>query len=206
MEVMLLNKSSADPAPALKLTRRFKLQVLLTTTILIILSLTGAAVLIYFTAEQEVSRSFFSAHRDLRNIWKDLLPVVVMVAGGFAVLASLIMSLVLIRFKRSLERSGQNVLQALELLGRGNLKAPFEPAEALHLAPLAQVAKEAAESFQQHVQEVKGISVELHRTVMRLNYVAFEEGQVTLADIKSISTNLNTLSRELTNSLKWFES
>jgi methyl-accepting chemotaxis protein len=189
----------------LKLTRRFKIQVLLFTLSLVICSLAAASALIYFTTSQELGKGFFTAHRDLRNIWKSLLPAILVITGGVAIIACGVALLGLRRFRRRLEQADRVLLDYLDKIGRGNLNVAVNAERAETLRPAMEALDDGLESFRGHIQEIKGISGEVHRAVMRLNYLAYEEGEITLGELRNVSSNLNTLSRELNNSLKWFE-
>ncbi len=201
----LSRESARGSAKAVRLTRRFRLEVALFVVLTIILSLALSSAAIYLTADQEFTKSFFSAHRDLLRIWSKLLPTVAIITAASALVAVLAALVGLSLFRRSLERSGMEIMASLEALAAGRINAAADPAHGHHVEPLAEAARNSIDALRQHVDEVKNTSVELHRTVMRLNYLALEEGQVTMNDLKTLSANLNTLSRELSNSLKWFE-
>ncbi len=189
----------------MKLNRKFYITVLIFTIVTLLISITTISLTIYFTASQELSKSFFSAHRDLNTVWKNLFWAVAAISTGVGLLASLVVMIIFHRFKRSLERAGIELLEGIQKIGQGKFKADFDFRSIQHLQPLAEETRKTLEAVQKHVQEVKGTSVELHRSVMRLNYLAFDEEEITINELKKVSSTLNSLSRELANSLKWFE-
>lgn len=200
-----MKKDAAPISKAIKIDRGFQIRALLFVILLILVSLSVSAAVIYLTVSQELSKSFFSAHRDLRNIWQGLLPAMVYITALCGFLTSIIAIFGLYRIKHHLEGAGGSFLREIELLGKGNLKVDISPEAAGHLQPVVKAADMTIQTFKTHLQEVKNASMELHRVVMRLNYIAYEEEEVTIADIKREAANLDSLSKELTNSLKWFE-
>ena len=187
------------------LSRGFKIRIALFSVLILLVSLAAVSAALYFMASQEVTKGFFSAHRDLYRIWEGLLPAVAVVSAVVWLLASLVLLLGLIQFKRSIERSGGGLLESLRRFSEGDFKVNPGDVPENHLKTVVEAGDEAARVLREHVQEVKSISAELHKAMLRLNYKAFEEEEITLSDLKHLSANLNTLSRELNNSLKWFE-
>jgi hypothetical protein len=188
-----------------RLSRGFKVRVALFSILTLLVSLAVVSSSLYFMASQEATKGFFSAHRDLYRVWEGLLPAAAIVSAVVWLLASLVLLLGLIRFKRSIERSGRGLLESLRQYSEGNFKVNPGDVPERNLKMVVEVGDEAARVLREHVQEVKSISAELHKAMLRLNYMAFEEEEITLSDLKHLSANLNTLSRELNNSLKWFE-
>ncbi len=198
-------KEKPVPRRVLKLTRGFQIEVLFFILLVVAMSVASSMVLVYFISSQELSRSFFSAHRDLQNLWKLLVPATLIIGGGVGLLASLTAFLGLWRFKRLLERKGRALLEDLERMGRGDLKGTASAGSAAHLKPVAEAVGTVLGSLQQHLREVKTIEQDLQRATKDLNYRVVEEGEITLKEIRTLSANLNALSRELNTALKWFE-
>jgi hypothetical protein len=195
---------SQAPKRTLKLTRGFQVEFFLFILTVIAVSLATSAALTYLIASQELAKSFFSAHRDLQQLWKGLLPAALLISAGVGLVAVLLAFLGMWRFKRALETRGVEVLETLEGLGRGDIRSAPRLGEAGHLKPVAEAAGAAVTSLQEHLRQVKGIGEEMQRITMRLNYHVVNEGEITLNEIRTLSTGLNNLSRELNNALKWF--
>ena len=190
---------------AVELSRGFKTRVAVFTCLVVVLSLAWTAVILYYMASQELESSFFSAHRDLYNIWQELLPAVVVASAVTGLVAIIVLLLGLLRFKRSVEGAGGELMTSLEQAAEGNFMAWPGKEDSRHLQPVVDMSDKVVEALRGQIKEVKGVSEELHRAVLRLNYMAFEQEELTISELKHISANLNTLSREITKSLKWFE-
>jgi methyl-accepting chemotaxis protein len=189
----------------LRFAPAFRLKAILLTVGFFLASQALTVFLFYATVSQEISRSFFSAHRDLQRIWEQLLPLMVGVGGGVWLAIGLPAVLTVILARRSLERQGGELDEALVQLGQGNFKGALDPDQAQHLRPISLQLEASRTSVQQHLQEVKSIGAEMNRSIARLNYTAFERGEVTMGEVKEMASTLNTLSREMNNALKWFE-
>lgn len=113
--------------------------------------------LLYFLADEELGRSFYSVHLRIRNTWEILLPAV-LVSGGISFLATIGVT-VLVAVRES-HRLGGPVFKFTRLfreLEEGSFDPGFHFREGDLLAPLGESYRVALESNRKRMAEMQSL-------------------------------------------------
>jgi len=191
----------ALPPRARKLLRR---------ALLIVLSLQLVAFVIAGTVlvaiiDLDLTREFYSAHRQIKSAQEILLPAV---AAAGAICFFLVMFVTWMGFRiLSRQEAGpiQRADEMLRRLSQGDLSyvpaiLPDRERWALDDSTETMLA-----AFRERTMEVKQVTKELHHSVLSLRYKATGSDPLTLNELRDVTGTLDSLSKKLVNAVKWFD-
>lgn len=122
-------------------------------------------IFLYYLADEELGRSFYSIHLRLRNTWQILLPAV-MIAGGVSFLVTICATLFLA--VRESHRLGGPIhkfrLLFLEL-GKGNLDAGFRFRKGDLLSHLGESYRDALRSHAERIRAIRELGDRADRSL-----------------------------------------
>jgi hypothetical protein len=160
-----------------------------------------AAGIAYLVASPRLAKDYFSAHHTVKATWELLVPALAAGAGiGFLVVGAG-SALSVWRYSRRLRAPLADVDAVLRGLAAGRVPPPppvphrgtADEAAAL-LAPLGA-----------RLQELHRLSKGLQKATLELNYRAGGTREVTLKDLRGVAAQIDALSRDIAETLRWFE-
>jgi methyl-accepting chemotaxis protein len=198
-----MDSSQHTAVGPIRIPRPFRARLVVAVTAVVVLSLLAAGVLIYLVADQVIGQSYYSAHRDLQRIDRNLLPSLALIVGGLSLVSGLLVLLILSLAFRRIERADAHLNGLLSRIGDGDLVRRDE-AGARFLGPATQVADESRERLRRHLEAIKPVVDDLSRAAMKLNYHAFEREDLTIQQVRDSATELTAHVRRVSDSVKWF--
>lgn len=161
-----------------------------------------AAVLAYLIVSPELAKDYFSAHRTVKDASRLVVPALAISAGvGFLLVGAGSAFSVGSHSRRLLEPLRQ-LDRLVRALGTGKLPAAGPDAKGSVVA--GEIAA-ALVPLRAREQDLQRIAREIQKLSLELNYRSAGTGQVTLKDLRALSSRLDELCRDLSRSCVWFE-
>lgn len=164
-----------------------------------------AATVVIVVVNIDFSKEFYSAHRSISSVRALLLPALLTGgAAGFLVVA-VITVLSLRFFSRRLTGPVLRTDSMLKRLAQGDLT--YNPAVLPNRQrwALDDSAEAMLAAFREKTTEVQQITKELQNSVLSLRYKSTGSDPLTLQELREITRTLEGLCKQLSSSIKWFE-
>lgn len=157
--------------------------------------------LLYFLADEELGKSFYSVHLRIRNTWEILFPAV-LVSGGISFLAT-IGATVLVAVRES-HRLGGPIFKFTRLfreLAEGSFESEFRFREGDLLAPLGESYREALKANRKRMAEMQSLGRNAEASLS-----ALQETIGSRDDLSREMTRLNESLEQVTRLRKMLDS
>jgi methyl-accepting chemotaxis protein len=183
---------------------------LLRRALLIVLSLQFTAFAIAGTVlaamiDLDLTREFYSAHRQIKSAQEILLPAVATAGALCFFLVALITWMGFRILSRQEAGPIQRADEMLRRLSRGDLSYTPAVLPDRERWALDDAAETMLASFREKTNEVKQVTKELHHSVLSLRYKATGSDPLTLNELRDVTGTLDSLSKKLVNAVKWFD-
>jgi methyl-accepting chemotaxis protein len=189
------------PPRARKLLRRALLVVLS----LQLVAFVAAGTVLVVIIDLDLTREFYSAHRQIKSAQEMLLPAV---ATAGAICFFLVMLITWVGFRiLSRQEAGpiQRADEMLRRLSRGDLSYVPAVLPDRERWALDDSTETMLAAFRERTNEVKQVTKELHHSVLSLRYKATGSDPLTLNELRDVTGTLDSLSKKLVNAVKWFD-
>jgi hypothetical protein len=157
--------------------------------------------LAYLILEPELAKDYFSAHRTVKQTWQLVVPaLVVSAAAGFLLVgAGTALSV------RSHSRRVLEPLRQIDGLIRGLAVGRIpRPRSAKRGNAVDEVAATLA-PLRSRVEELQRISRDLQKVALELNFRSAGTADLTRKDLRTLATQLDAISKDLSGTTGWFE-
>jgi methyl-accepting chemotaxis protein len=183
---------------------------LLVRSLLIALSLQFIAFVVAGTVlvamiDLDLTREFYSAHRQIKSAQEILLPAVATAGALCLFLVALITWMGFRILSRQEAGPIQRADEMLRRLSRGDLSYTPAVLPDRERWALDDSAETMLASFREKTNEVKQVTKELHHSVLSLRYKATGSDPLTLNELRDVTGTLDSLSKKLVNAVKWFD-
>ena len=153
----------------------------------------------------DLTREFYSAHRQIKSAQEILLPAV-MTAGAICFfLVGLVTWLGFRILSRQEAGPIQRADEMLRRLSRGDLSYVPSVLPDRERWALDDSAETMLTAFRERTNEVKQVTKELHHSVLSLRYKATGSDPLTLNELRDVTGTLDSLSKKLVNAVQWFD-
>lgn len=169
------------------------------------LALLAAGGALYNIVSLDFVKEFYSAHRSLESFQNLLLPALLISGGAALLLVALVTWLGFRSYSMKLIGPIQRVEKMLQRLSGGDLSYDPGAVPASERWSLDDSADEMLTAYRDRLMEAQRLSRDVHNAVLSLRYKATAGDTLTLQELREMSGTLDVLCKQLTASIKWFE-
>ena len=169
------------------------------------LALLAAGGALYNIVSLDFVKEFYSAHRSLESLQNLLLPALLISGGAALLLVALVTWLGFRSYSMKLIGPIQRVEEMLQRLSGGDLSYDPGAVPASERWSLDDSADEMLTAYRDRLMEAQRLSRDVHNAVLSLRYKATAGDTLTLQELREMSGILDVLCKQLTASIKWFE-
>lgn len=189
------------PPRARKLLRRALLIVLPLQFIAFVV----AGTILVAIIDMDLTREFYSAHRQIKSAQDILLPAAVTAGTVCFFLVALVTWVGFRILSRQEAGPIQRADEMLRRLSRGDISYVPSVLPDRERWALDDSAETMLVAFRERTNEVKQVTKELHSSVLSLRYKATGSDPLTLNELRDVTGTLDRLSKKLVNAVKWFD-
>lgn len=184
--------------------KKFQIKFISIFIVILILGSFVSGALLYFLSNQELGRSFYSAHSRIKNLWEILLPAVLTTSFTTVIMISLLAVFVVLFLSHKIAGPLYRFEKSLEEVGKGNLSLYTKLRDDDEIKPVAKTFNQMTTDLNQKISKIKEETGDTLKLVKKLDSVLHRE-EVDLFQAKEISSNLLEQTGKLSNSFQSFK-